>query len=342
MEHDAARRPRCRGDQGREPATGGDNARHAQPRYETAQGSESVYFCNVNRNKRSVALDLKHPAGVQALRDLAREADVVVENFRPGVADRLGIGYEALRAVRPTIIYCALSGYGQGGPLAGMAGHDLNIAGMSGLLQRSSDEAPAMPTMLMGDYAGAVMVVIGILSAIVDRERHGRGAFLDVAMLDALVSFTSISMTGPFARRVDPAHAGVLEGFGGNPRYAIYRTRDGRYVTASLLEKKYWDAFCTLVGREDLINPDETEADRLSAHGARGPLYRGVPRVAVRDPRPRRLGGGVAGGRNPGVRGADARRGGEHAAGRRARPFLRHAAHPRSDATCRRSAFPST
>ena len=144
---------------------GGDNARHAQPRHATAQGSESVYFCNVNRNKRSVALDLKDRAGVDALHALVRDADVVVENFRPGVADRLGIGYDALRAVRPTLIYCALSGYGQTGPLSGMAGHDLNIAGLSGLLQRSRDEAPAMPSMLMGDYAGAVMVVIGILSA---------------------------------------------------------------------------------------------------------------------------------------------------------------------------------
>ena len=253
---------------------GGDNARHAQPRYETPQGSESVYFCNVNRNKRSVTLDLKDPADVAALHALVREADVVVENFRPGVADRLGIGYAALRGLRPTLIYCALSGYGRTGPLSGMAGHDLNIAGLSGLLQRSRDEAPAMPSMLMGDYAGAVMVVVGILAALVDRERHGRGALLDVAMLDALVSFSSISMTGPFARRVDPSHEGKLEGFGGNPRYNVYRTRDGRYVTVSLLEKKYWDAFCRLVGREDLVNPHETEADRLSSHGARGGLYR--------------------------------------------------------------------
>jgi crotonobetainyl-CoA:carnitine CoA-transferase CaiB-like acyl-CoA transferase len=253
---------------------GGDNARHAQPRYETPQGSESVYFCNVNRNKRSVTLDLKDPDGVRALHALVRDADVVVENFRPGVADRLGIGYDALRAIRPTLVYCALSGYGQTGPLASMAGHDLNIAGLSGLLQRDADDVPAMPTMLMGDYAGAVMVVIGVLSALVDRARHGRGALLDVSMLDALVSFTSISMTGPFARAVDPAHGGALEGFGGNPRYNVYRARDGRYVTVSLLEKKYWDAFCRLLGREDLVNPDETDADRLSSHGARGAAYR--------------------------------------------------------------------
>jgi crotonobetainyl-CoA:carnitine CoA-transferase CaiB-like acyl-CoA transferase len=131
-----------------------------------------------------------------------------------------------------------------------------------------------MPGMLMGDYAGATMLVIGLLAALVDRERHGRGAFVDVSMLDALMSWTSTQMTAPFAHAVDPSHGGAVEGWGGNPRYAIYRTRDGRYVTVSLLEKKYWDAFCRLHGREDLINPDETDADRLTGHGARGDAYR--------------------------------------------------------------------
>ena len=256
------------------PGTGGDPARHAEPRYVVGSASESVYFCNANRNKRSLVLDLKDAAGRDALHRLVREADVVVESSRRGVAERLGIGYDQLRAIKPTIIYCALSGYGQTGPLSGLAGHDLNIAGMSGLLQRSAAEAPAMPNMLMGDYAGGMMVVVGILSAIVDRERHGRGAFLDVSMLDALMSWTTIQMTRAFATQVDPAQTAELEGFGGNPRYGIYRTRDGKYVTVSLLEKKYWDAFCELQGRTDLVNPHETEADRLTSHGSRGAAYR--------------------------------------------------------------------
>jgi crotonobetainyl-CoA:carnitine CoA-transferase CaiB-like acyl-CoA transferase len=145
---------------------------------------------------------------------------------------------------------------------------------MSGLLQRSAAETPAMPNMLMGDYAGGMMVVVGVLSAIVDRERHGRGAYIDVAMLDALMSWTTVQMTGVFATKVDRAQTAELEGFGGNPRYGIYRTRDGKYVTVSLLEKKFWDAFCELQGRPDLINPHETEADRLTAHGAHGASYR--------------------------------------------------------------------
>lgn len=256
------------------PETEGDPARHAQPRYAANGHSQSVYFCSTNRNKRSVVLDLKGAAGRQSLLDLVRQADVVVESFRQGVAERLGIGYEQLREVNPKLIYCALTGYGQTGPLAQLAGHDLNIAGMSGLLQRAVQDVPSMPNMLMGDYAGGTMVVVGVLSALVDRERHGRGAFIDVSMLDALVSWTTMQMCGPFAARVDPAQSGAIEGWGGNPRYGIYRTRDGGYVTASLLEKKYWDAFCRLQDREDLINPHETEADRLTAHGARGASYR--------------------------------------------------------------------
>lgn len=256
------------------PATGGDPARHAQPRYAANGHSESVYFCNANRNKRSVVLDLNDPADRQSLFDLVRQADVVVDSSRPGVADHLGIGYTQLRELRPTLIYCALSGYGQTGPLAQLAGHDLNIAGMSGLLQRSTQDTPSMPNMLLGDYAGGVMVVVGVLSALVDRERHGRGAFIDVSMLDALISWTTVQMSGAFAAKVDPAQTGAVQGWGGNPRYGIYRTRDDKYVTVSLLEKKFWDAFCRLQGREDLINPDETEADRLTTHGARGPVYR--------------------------------------------------------------------
>lgn len=255
------------------PHQGGDNSRAGRPRY-TGQGrSESVYFCNVNRNKRSLVLDLKKKEDCETLLGLARDADVVIESFRPGVADRLGIGYKALSALNPRIIYCAISGYGQTGPLKALAGHDLNIAGMSGLLQLTPDQQPTMPNMLMGDYAGGVMALVGILAAIAQRERTGMGSCLDVSMLDALVSWTNVQMTGVFARTIDAAQTSAIEGWGGNPRYNIYKTKDGRYVTASLLEKKYWDALCRHCGREDLINDQETEDDRLSTHGDRGIQY---------------------------------------------------------------------
>lgn len=256
------------------PGTGGDPARHAQPRYQGLERSESVYFCNNNRNKRSITLDLKVASERAEFLRLVPSFDVVVDSSRPGSADRLGVGYPVLRDLRPDLIYCALSGFGQTGPLADLAGHDLNIAGMSGLLMHGAGEAPAMPGVLMGDYAGSTMVVVAVMAALVDRSRHGRGAFIDVSMLDALVTWNTVQLTGAFAARVDPSAGGAVEGWGGNPRYGIYRTRDRKFVTVSLLEKKYWDAFCRLQGREDLINPDETPADRLTSHGARSASYR--------------------------------------------------------------------
>ncbi len=256
------------------PYQGGDNSRAGRPRYAGQGRSESVYFCNVNRNKRSLVLDLKKKEDRETLLSLVRDADVMIESFRPGVADRLGIGYRSVSALNPRIIYCAISGYGQTGPLKHLAGHDLNIAGMSGLLQINPDQQPTMPNMLMGDYAGGVMALVGILAAIAQRERKGTGSYIDVSMLDALVSWTNVQMTGVFARTLDSAQTSAIEGWGGNPRYNIYKTKDGRYVTASLLEKKYWDALCQHCGREDLINDQETEDDRLTTHGDRGIQYR--------------------------------------------------------------------
>jgi crotonobetainyl-CoA:carnitine CoA-transferase CaiB-like acyl-CoA transferase len=253
----------------------GDSSRAAEPRYQAPGGpGESVYFCNVNRNKRSVVADLKNKGDLQRILVLVAQCDVVIEGFRPGVADKLGIGREALTAINPSLIYCSLSGYGQTGALRHLAGHDLNIAGMSGLLQPRPDVTPAMPTFLMGDYAGAVMALVGILAALAGRARDGRGAALDVSMLDALISWTNVQMTGAFARADGAGSGRAVEGWGGNPRYNIYRTRDGLYLTVSLLEKRYWDAFCRMFGRDDLINPHETEADRLTTHGERGELYR--------------------------------------------------------------------
>jgi crotonobetainyl-CoA:carnitine CoA-transferase CaiB-like acyl-CoA transferase len=249
---------------------GGDNSRAASPRYQGAYGSESVYFCTLNRNKRSLALDLKQAADHARFLALAREAHVVVESFRPGVADRLGIGYAALRALNPDLVYCALSGYGQTGPRAHLPGHDLNIAGLSGLLQLTPGQPPAMPGMVMGDYAGGAMALIGILAAVAGRQ----GAFIDASMLDGLIGWTGVQMTGVFARHAGPAAGSEVEGWGGNPRYGLYRTKDGRYLTVSLLEKHFWEAFCRHVDRTDLIDPNETEADRLTSHGERGPLYR--------------------------------------------------------------------
>jgi len=195
---------------------GGDNSRAAALRYRGQGASESVYFSTMNRNKRSIALDLKDGADRNRFLDLAREADVVVESFRPGVADRLGIGYQKLKTINENIIYCALTGYGQHGPSHHLAGHDLNIAGLSGLLQAERGQEPSMPGLLMGDYAGGVMVPMSILAALVERERHGRGSFLDVSMLDALISWTGMQMNDVFAASVPAADGESVKGWGGN------------------------------------------------------------------------------------------------------------------------------
>ena len=251
----------------------GDTVREAAPRYEAGGRSESVYFCNVNRNKASLALDLKSGTDRAELLRRVADVDVVVESFRPGTADRLGIGYDALRAVNPRIVYCAITGYGQTGDLAGVAGHDLNIAGMSGMLQMHEGQVPQMPNVLMADYAGSTAAIAAILAGIIAARATGTGSFVDVSMLAALSSWSSVHMTQVFAAR-GSGDAGRVEGWGGNPRYNIYRARDGRYLTVSLLERDLWARCCRAFGREDLVNPAETEADRLTAHGTRSDDYR--------------------------------------------------------------------
>ena len=248
----------------------GDYSRHATPRYER----ESVYFSNVNRNKRSLTLNLRTDEGREILLRLAERADVVLESFRPGIADRLGIGYEAVRERNGRAIYCSVTGFGQTGPYRGHAGHDLNIAGLGGFLQVDPEEPPRMSGFLMADFAGAAMCAIGVLLALQQRGRTGRGQYLDVAMLDSLVGWASIIATSPFARLAGASGEPRLQVFGANPRYNIYRCADGRSLSVSLLERAFWEKLCRAVGRADMINEDETEEDRLTDHGELREPYR--------------------------------------------------------------------
>lgn len=250
----------------------GDYSRWSQPRY----SRESVYFNNVNRNKRSVIIDLSSDEGKEIFYRLVERSDVVVEGFRPGVADRLGIGYEALSSKNPALIYCSVTGFGQSGPYGGHAGHDLNIAGLSGFLNHLPGDIPRVAGLQMGDFAGATMAVIALLLALRQRDVSGNGQYLDVSMFDGLVSWLSILSTSQFARLAGHNGEPALQAFGGNPRYAIYRTNDDKFLSVSLLESSFWTKFCVAVGREDLINPEETEEERLSDHGERGKIYRQV------------------------------------------------------------------
>jgi len=236
-----------------------DYSRWAPPFYETL----SVYFCNVNRNKKSVTLNLKSEEGRAIFHRMAEKADVVLETFRPGVAKRLHVDYESLRARNSRLIYCSLSGYGQDGPYRDYAGHDLNIQGLGGILSfiNRGEGHPIVPGLPIADFAGALWTVIAIAMALQARERNG-GQYIDVSILDCIVSLLCRDSMFHFANtRPDDSSF-----YGESPRFNVFRTADGRYVTLSALEAKFWANLCRKLGREDLINENERHEDRLTSH----------------------------------------------------------------------------
>src|SRR5215210_2916825 len=214
--------------------------------YTPTLGTDSVNYALLNRGKRSIAIDLKAPGAVEQLEPLMKTADVVVEQFRPGVMDRLGLGYEALKKINPRIIYCALTGYGQHGPRADVAAHDLNYVAESGMLSltRSADGSPVLPAALVADIAGGTYpAVINILLALRERDRTGVGCKLDIAMADNLFTLMYWGIGNGLAAGEWPTPGGDLV-TGASPRYNIYRTRDDRFLAAAPLEQKFWDNFC--------------------------------------------------------------------------------------------------
>ena len=230
-------------------------------------GSASVNFALLNRGKCSVAADLKSPGDVARILELARDADVLIEQFRPGVMDRLGLGYAAIRDVNSRIVYCSITGYGQHGPQAAKAAHDLDYMAEAGLLDlvRGGDGAPALPPVLTADIAGgAYPAVMNILLALRDRDRRGEGAKLDVAMSDNLFILAYWGLGAGFAQGEWPRPGGELV-TGGSPRYRIYRTSDDRFLAVAPLEEKFWREFCDVIElaaayRDDLIDPRATTA----------------------------------------------------------------------------------
>ena len=250
----------------------GDYSRHNPPRYK----SESVYFNSVNSNKRSLALDIATPDGLEVARRLIARSDVMLESFRPGVAKKLQIDYDSVKELNPALIYCAISGYGQDGPLARVPGHDLVIQSVTGLMgvNLEREPVPSVPGFLAADYAGAAMTTIGVLAAIVRAKETGAGAFIDLSMFDSLFYMNNIVLTGAMARLAGHSGEPMLQAFGGNPRYNIYQCKDGKPVAVSLLEARQWSQFCGVIGRADLIFEDETPEERLSDHGERAALFR--------------------------------------------------------------------
>jgi crotonobetainyl-CoA:carnitine CoA-transferase CaiB-like acyl-CoA transferase len=234
----------------------GDYIRWSPPFHEGADTTaRSALFLALNRGKRSIRLDLKSDRGREVLLALTRQADVLLESFRPGVMDRLGVGYERLREVNPGLVYCAITGYGQTGPLRDRSGHDMNYLGLNGLLGLTG-EADGPPVQAAGQIAdlggGALMAAVGILVALRERERSGLGQLVDCSMFDGALSWLALVAAEALATGRAPRR-GQLPLAGALTCYRPYRCADG-HVTLGALEPKFWQAFCRGVDREDLLD----------------------------------------------------------------------------------------
>jgi alpha-methylacyl-CoA racemase len=231
----------------------GDEMRAYEPRL----GADSANFALLNRGKRSITVDLKDPAALGELVDDLAAFDVLVEQFRPGVMARLGLGYEALSGRHPGLIYCSITGYGQDSPKAATAGHDLNYVGDAGLLdQIRSDGTPVLPHALLADIGGgAYPAVINILMALMARTRTGLGQHLDISMTDNVFPFLYWALAQGLGAHEWPVPGGELV-TGGSPRYNIYEAADGRFIAAAPLEDRFWVNFCDVVGLEGSLRDD--------------------------------------------------------------------------------------
>jgi crotonobetainyl-CoA:carnitine CoA-transferase CaiB-like acyl-CoA transferase len=236
----------------------GDYVRWAPPYYgdDSAErlGTRSAYFLALNRSKRSVRLDLKSDPGREALLRLVADADVLVESFRPGVMDRLGVGYDELRKANPRLVYCPITGYGQSGPNRDRAGHDMNYLGLNGVLglNGTADGPPVQPAVQIADLGGGAMAAaFSILAAVHEAGRSGEGQMVDVSMTDGAASWLVMVAAKYFADGVAPER-GKLELSGAFVCYMTYEASDG-WISCGALEPKFWAAWCGGVGREDLI-----------------------------------------------------------------------------------------
>jgi crotonobetainyl-CoA:carnitine CoA-transferase CaiB-like acyl-CoA transferase len=210
-------------------------------------------FRLLNRNKRAMRLDLKQPRGREAFLRLAARADVVVEGFRPGVMPRLGVGYDAVAEVNARIVYCSISGYGQDGPYAQRAGHDINYIGYAGVGdQIGTSERPVVPNFQIADLLGGALVpAMGILAALLDARSSGRGRHVDVSMTDATLAHAVFPLLGFLEQGKAPSRGtGMLDG--GLPCYNVYRAKDGRFMAVGALERKFWTTLCDMLGCPEL------------------------------------------------------------------------------------------
>jgi crotonobetainyl-CoA:carnitine CoA-transferase CaiB-like acyl-CoA transferase len=245
---------------------GGDYARFQGPLVEETGMSE--LFHTANRNKRSVALDLDTERGQSLFMDLASEADVVVEQFRPGVVNKLGVNYEAVTEVNEDIVYCSLSGYGQTGPYSGRVGHDINYAGLAGLMNKTKargTEVPTQPGFPIGDMAGGLATAFCVITGLLNREIGNGGGYFDISMTDVIFSMAT-GQEWAVKNKKDKAQSSPEYNFPPaeltHPSHTVYPTADEGYLTVAAVEEKFWSRLLKVLGREDLEDYQFAQGER--------------------------------------------------------------------------------
>ncbi|HEY2486990.1 MAG TPA: CaiB/BaiF CoA-transferase family protein [Candidatus Binataceae bacterium] len=238
-------------------------------------------FNALNRNKKSIGLNLKSGPGKEVFRRMVQRADVLVQEYRPGVAERLGIGYEQMSVRNDRLIYCAITGYGQDGPYRNLVGHDLNYIATAGVLSivGRAGQLPTIPHNLIADYAGGGMhAVIGILAALVARTQTGRGQYVDISMMDGSMALMAQSFASFFANGRLPAR-GETPLDGAIPNYNLYETKDGKIITIGAIEPWFFANLCRALGREDLVEHEYNSARRAEIQES----FRAIFRTKTRD-----------------------------------------------------------
>lgn len=225
--------------------------------------NDSANFLALNRNKKSMILNLKVKEGKEIFYKLIQSYDIVLESFRPGVMERLGIGYQELKKGNPRIILCSLSGYGQDGPYRERSGHDINYIGLGGVLELTGmkNSPPIPPAVQIADIGGGgMMAAIAILAAAIHREKTGKGQFLDISMMDGVVSWLSMH-AGKYFMDGELPKRGDMHLTGRYACYQVYATKDERYMSLGAMEQKFWKNFCEAIGRRDLIYKQYIEGE---------------------------------------------------------------------------------
>ncbi len=240
-----------------------DLARYVPPLVgdESHKGKHSFFHHILNRNKKSISINLRSPDGVNLFKELTKTADVIVEQFRPGVVKKLGIGYEEIKKINPKIIYVSITGYGQDGPYRDIPGHDINYTGFSGLasLHKARDGEPVLPGIQIADlFGGGLHAAMGILTALIARGKTGEGQYIDISMMDGCVSFLPYILQ-PYLVEREKKDIKENTFCGGLISYQIFKCKDGKYITVGAVEPKFQVAFFEAIGKEDLLGKDGTK-----------------------------------------------------------------------------------